>query len=109
MNGKKYYVLNEWGIEPKTENSFCHCIVGPATEEDELNDGQDSYSIHGGFTFDLYNSIKDAIENTGFRPNAIEFKGCSEAELAEATCIVNKLTSNKEFMAKFNSEKLENK
>ena len=38
MNGKKYYVLNEWGIEPKTENSFCHCIVGPATEEDELND-----------------------------------------------------------------------
>lgn len=108
-NNQKYYVLNEWGSDPETGKSFCNCIIGPATEEDELNDGQDSYSVSGGFTFDLFTSIREAIENAEYRPSAIQFKGCSIKELAEATCIVNELTNNKSFMAKFDTEKNNNK
>ena len=101
----RFYVLNEWcSIETETEKPFCRCVIGHATEDDEWNDGQNSYSVNGGFDFNIYDTIKDAIISSGYRPSKITFEDLTDAELAEANSIVNSLSNDAAFMAKFQPE-----
>lgn len=85
----RYFVLKEWcNIQTETEVPFNTCVIGRATNSDDLYDGYNCESATGGYTFDIYNSIKEAILNAKYDLKAIRFDDFTKEELAEANKVI---------------------
>ncbi len=91
----RYYVIREWClIEDENEEAFDRCVIGHATESDEENDGKNFFGVSGGFDFNIYDSIKEAIVNANYTPCGIAFEDFTEAELNEANTIISDLCND---------------
>ena len=58
---RKFAVCIEWNYRGTPEQQFEHCIVAPATPEDEEHDGDNCVGGRGadGFEFSVHNSLAD--------------------------------------------------
>ena len=81
--------LKEWcNIQTETADAYDTCVIGKATNSDELYDGYNAFGVTGGFEFDIYDSIKEAILNANYDLKAIRFDDFTKEELAEANKII---------------------
>ena len=76
---RKFAVCIEWNYRGTPEQQFEHCIVAPATPEDEEHDGDNCVGGRGadGFEFSVHNSLAEAILNTGYNPFKMTFEDLS--------------------------------
>ena len=75
MNKKKYITYAEYGYHPE-EGHYCNCTIRYATPDDEEYDGYNMVGRGGDEGFDMFisNTLEDAIINSHFNPDAIQFK-----------------------------------
>ena len=76
MNKKKYFTYTEYGCHPEDNGYYCNCIVRYATPDDEEYDGYNMVGRGGDEGFDMFisDSLEDAIINSHFNPDAIQFE-----------------------------------
>ena len=88
----KYAVIIHCVYDGSVEQRYERCIIRPADLEDERNDGMNYVVGAGRETFDFYvvSGLEEAILSTHFNPEAIEFLGLSEDEIARKDAIVSK-------------------
>ena len=91
---RKFAVCIEWNYRGTPEQQFEHCIVAPATPEDEEHDGDNCVGGRGadGFEFSVHNSLAEAILNTGYNPFKMTFEDLTEEETKEKDELLSKCT-----------------
>lgn len=94
----KYVVYGEWHYAGDESEGFENCIIHPATKESEEYNGMNVIGRGGdeGFTFDIYETLEDAIKNSGFNPESIKFENLSIQDLEMKDLILNKYNWNNE-------------
>ena len=95
---KKYAVYTDWNYDGDPEECYEHCIIAPATKEDEEGNGENCISGSGrnGITFDVYNSLEEAILGANFKPEFMEFHNFTIEEIVKKNEILSHYIWNKE-------------
>ena len=91
---RKFAVCIEWNYRGTPEQQFDHCIVAPATPQDEEHDGDNCVGGRGadGFEFSVHNSLAEAILNAGYNPFKMTFEDLTEEETKEKDELLSKCT-----------------
>lgn len=91
----RYCVSIAWDYT--CEESFEECSIFKAEPEYEDYDGSNMVSGGGrdGYSFDIYNSLEEAIINAHFNPEYIKFVDLSIEELNEKNKILSKYVWDK--------------
>ena len=82
---RKFSLLVEWNYRGEPSEQFEHCIIAPATPEDEEHDGENYITGKGvdGFKFSIYDSLAEAILSAHFNPFSIEYNELTDEELKQ--------------------------
>lgn len=93
---KRYCVHIEWNYTGEEEYRFERCFIFPSSTGYESMDGANMVGCKGmeGYSFDIYNSLEEAIVNAHFNPKHILFEGMEEAENKEIERVLNIYTWN---------------
>lgn len=91
---RKFAVCIEWNYRGTPEQQFDHCIVAPATPQDEEHDGDNCVGGRGadGFEFSVHNSLAEAILNAGYNSFKMTFEDLTEEETKEKDELLSKCT-----------------
>lgn len=81
----KYAVYVEWNYAPTKEDSFERCCIYHPNDEALQYDGDNMIGHHGneGFNFDVYDTLEDAMINSGFNPIHIDFQDIDAKEITD--------------------------
>lgn len=77
----KYSVFIEWGLD--SNGPYENCFIAPSDESEDFQDGENYVSKGGseGMKFNIYDSLDEAVEKSGFIPTAITFNNIPEEML----------------------------
>lgn len=81
----KYCVYTFWDYPDMDK-----CEIYHSTQDLEEYDGFNIASSHDGVTFNIYNSLEEAIINSDYNPECIKFTDLSEEEIKEKDNILSK-------------------
>lgn len=81
----KYAVYIEWGYRPDTSEPFERCCIYHPDDDALSYDGYNMVGEHGnaGFDFNIYDTLEDAMVNSGFNPNHIDFQDIDKKDITD--------------------------